>query len=85
MLFGDLVAEFLPDQDGELRQYIDYIVRIKKTSDEEICVDRSPLLENYLYSQLAELQTAIPENPPKLSIEEFNDVFKTIVKLGIFR
>lgn len=85
MLFGDLVAEFLPDQDGELRQYIDYIVRIKKTADEGVCVDRSPLLENYLYSQLAELKTAIPENSSKLSIEEFNDVFKMIVKLGIYR
>ncbi len=79
MLFTDLVAEFLPDQNSELRQYIDQIVRIKKGADEGICVERSPLFEDYLYSQLAALQTLIPENPPKLRIEEFNRVFRAIV------
>ncbi len=82
MLLDDLMAEFLPDQDSDLRQYIDHIIRVKKGSDEGVCIDRSPLLENYLYSQLAELQNVIPENPPKLRLEEFNDVFRTIVKRG---
>jgi predicted nucleotidyltransferase len=79
MLLDDLIAEFLPDRDSDLRQYIDRIIRVKKEADEGVCVDRSPLLENYLHSQLAELQNVIPENPPKLPLEEFNDVFKTIV------
>jgi len=82
MLFDDLVQEFLSDPRSDLRQYVDHIVRIKKGGDEGICVDRSPLLENYLCSQLTELQTLIPENPPKLPIEEFNLAFKTILKLG---
>lgn len=80
MRFDELIAEFLPDQDDQLRQYIDHIVGIKKGGDEGSRVDRSPLLENYLSSQLEELQTLIPGNRPRLPIEEFNHVFQAIVK-----
>jgi hypothetical protein len=81
MLIDHLLTEFLPDPDNELRQYIDYIVSLKKGGDEEILVDRSPLLEHYLLSQLAELENLIPENPPKLPIEEFNKVFRAILNV----
>ena len=79
MLIDDLMSEFLPDPNNELRQYIDYIVRLKKEGSEEVLVDRSPLLEHYLHSQLAELENLMPENPPKLPGEEFNKVFRTIL------
>jgi len=84
MLIDDLIAEFFPGQDNELRQYIDRVIRIKKGSDEGVRVDRSPLLENHLCSQLAELGTLIPENPPKLPVEDFNDIFRRIVKSMAF-
>ena len=83
MLIDDLMAEFLPDPGNELRQYIDYIVRLKKEGSEEVLVDRSPLLEHYLHSQLAELENLMPENPPKLPGEEFNKVFRTILNLAV--
>jgi len=44
MLIDHLLTEFLPDPDNELRQYIDYIVSLKKGGDEEILVDRSRCL-----------------------------------------
>ena len=56
-------------------------MRIKKERNEGDRIDRSPELENYLQSQLEELETLLPENPPQLSMEEFDDVFRTIVKL----
>jgi len=83
MLIDDLIAEFLPNQDNELRQSIDHIIRIKKGGDEGIRMDRAPLLENYLRVQLEELETLIPENPAKPRIEEFDYVFRTIVKSGV--
>jgi len=82
MLIDNLISEFLSGQDNELRHYVDHLIKIKKGNNEGIRVDRSPLLENYLYSQLAELETIIPENSPKLPVEEFNDIFRRIVKSG---
>ncbi len=81
MLIDDLIAEFLPDRGNELRQYVDHIIRIKKGSGEGGRIERSPLLENYLRVQLEELENLIPDNPPQLPIEEFNDVFRMILRL----
>ena len=80
MPIDDLIAEFLPDQKDGLRQYIDDIIRIKKERNEGDRIDRSPELENYLQVQLEELETLLPENLPQLPLEEFDRVFRTIVK-----
>ena len=80
MPIDDLIAEFLPDQKDGLRQYLDHIIRIKKERNERDRIDRSPELENYLQVQLEELETLLPENPPELPIEEFDRVFRTIIK-----
>jgi hypothetical protein len=75
-----LIAEFLPDQKDGLRLYLDHIIRIKKERNERDRIDRSPELENYLQVQLEELETLLPENLPQLPMEEFDRVFRTIVK-----
>jgi uncharacterized protein len=80
MPIDDLIAEFLPDQKDGLRQYMDHIIRIKKGRNEGDRIDRSPEFENYLQVQLEELETLLPENPPELPMEEFDRVFRTIVK-----
>ncbi len=80
MRFDELMEEFLPDQHDEIRQYVDQIVRIKKRGEEGSHIERSPVFENYLFSKLEELQALIPANPPQLPIEEFNHVFRTIVR-----
>lgn len=80
MPIDDLIPEFLPDQKEGLRQYMDHIIGIKKGSNEGDRIDRSSELETYLQVQLEELETLLPENPPKLPIEAFDHVFRTIVK-----
>ena len=80
MAIDDLMAEFLPDQKDGLRQYLDRIIRTKKKGNERDRIDRSPELESFLQVQLKELETLLPENPPQLPIEEFDQVFRTIVK-----
>ena len=80
MPIDDLIAEFLPDQKDGLRQYLDHIIRIKKERNEGDRIDRSPELENYLQVQLEELETLLPENLPQLPMEEFDHVFRTIIK-----
>jgi hypothetical protein len=83
MLIDDLIAEFLPDRDSETRQYVDQIIEAKKAGDEGCRVGRSHLFESYLHSQIEELEALIPENGPRLPIEEFDDVFRKILRLGI--
>jgi len=83
MPIDDLIAEFLPDQKDGLRQYLDHIIGIKKGKNERGRIDRSPELENYLQVQLEELETLLPENSPKLPIEEFDRIFRTIIKSAI--
>ena len=80
MVIDDLIAEFLPDEGDGLRQYVDHIIGIKKGKNERDRIDRSPEFENYLRLQLEELENLLPEDPPKLRIEEFDQVFRTIVK-----
>jgi hypothetical protein len=59
---------------------LDRIIRTKKKGNERDRIDRSPELESFLQVQLKELETLLPENPPQLPIEEFDQVFRTIVK-----
>ena len=82
MPMGDLMAEFLPDQRDGIRQYLDHMIKIKKESDEEVRVERSPLLESYLLSQLEELECLLPGGEPQVGIEEFDRFFRSIVKSG---
>ena len=82
MRIGDLMEEFLPNQRDEIRHYLDHMIKTKKESDEEVRVERSPLLESYLLSQLKELENLLPESQPQVGVEEFDSLFRKIVKPG---
>lgn len=37
-------------------------------------------IEKYLTKKIIELQDIIPDNPPKLGMDEFDDVFRSILE-----
>jgi len=77
MKIQDLLKEFLPS--GELRELVDKLIYVKSKGSESATIKRHLILEEYLKNQLNFLETKIPKNPKKISIEKFDSVFQEIL------
>ncbi len=78
MLMNDLLFELLPE--NKLRETIEQLVILKKENSEKFFVKRNTLIENFLHERLDTLNNCIPKNKTKLCIDEFNNVFRKILK-----
>jgi len=77
MLIDNLISELLTD--NNLREDIERLIRVKKENSEKFLIQRSPIIEDYLCSQLRILQNQIPKDPPKVNIDRFDSVFREIL------
>ena len=77
MKIQDLLKEFLPS--GKLREIVDNLIYVKSGGTESATIKRHLIFEEYLKNQLNFLETKIPKNPKKISIEKFDSVFQEIL------
>jgi hypothetical protein len=56
------------------------LIAQKKRQTEAFTVEHSENIEKYLTKKIIELQDIIPDNPPKLGMDEFDDVFRSILE-----
>lgn len=78
MLFSELVEAFLPQ--GEIRQIIDSLIRLKSGTSEIDTVERIPQLECFIAENLKEIATNLPAAKATFSKEKCNSLFRTMLK-----
>jgi predicted nucleotidyltransferase len=61
------------------KESVKELISIKMDHAENYLVMRSETMEGCLIEKMVSLEKKIPKNPPKLSIDEFDDVFKNIL------
>ena len=64
------------------KESVKELISIKMDHAENYLVKRSETIEGFLIEKMVGLEKKIPKNPPKLSIDEFDDVFKNILCLA---
>jgi len=79
MLIDELLPACLPEQDTQLGEFVTHMLRLKRQSEETTLIARSSFFETFLQRQLAELEPQIPKNPPKVSLEEFDHVLRSLL------
>lgn len=80
MRFDDLLIEFLPDRQEEIRRYLETLLAAKAKGHEKTSVDRQDFFERYLREQFDEQEAHIPKNPGKLPLDAFDRTFRSILK-----
>lgn len=79
--FDDLLSQYYPEINIVIRECIELIIHNKKEHEESI-MDRSDVLENYLITQLGELQSTRLKNPEKEPLEIYDDIFRKILDVS---
>jgi len=79
MLFHELIDRFIPN--GKLRLEINDLLKIKMGSKESDTIDRSTIIDEYLFNQFLSLENEIPKNDSKLSIEIFDSTFRETLEI----
>jgi hypothetical protein len=59
---------------------VNRLIAQKKAHTEKFTVERSEVIENYINKKIIELQDNIPDNPSKLGMDLFDDVFRSILE-----
>ncbi|MCP4402355.1 MAG: nucleotidyltransferase domain-containing protein [bacterium] len=80
MRFDELLAEFLPNRDEKIRNYLETLLIAKTEGHEATCVEKQDFFEHYLQEQLNETESAIPKNPDKLPLGIFDRTFRVILQ-----
>ena len=77
MLFHDVLNIYLPE--GDVREAIDKLLKIKMSSAESDTIDRQPIIETWLADQIQKLEKKIPKSPKVLAVDKFDNVFRQIL------
>jgi len=77
MHIDNLIAETTGDL--QFKDQVNQLIAQKREHTEKYIVKRSDAIENYINKKISDLQRRIPDNPPKLRIEVFDDVFRSIL------
>lgn len=75
----DELLDDIVDQ-ADFKKEVIELVEKKKNQSEGFSVDKSKILDDYLSRAVRELGESIPKNRNKLKIEEFNKVFRFLLK-----
>lgn len=75
---ADLISAI--PMDRRVKERILHLIELKKDRSEAFCVERSHLIDAYLEQRVAEIETHMPENPPKPPSAAFDAVFRDILE-----
>ncbi|MGD8834909.1 MAG: nucleotidyltransferase domain-containing protein [Desulfobacteraceae bacterium] len=78
MHIDNLLAEITDDL--QFKDQVNRLIAQKKAHTEKFTVERSEVIENYINQKIIELQDNIPDNPSKLGMDLFDDVFRSILE-----
>lgn len=78
MQIGDLLSEIPVDR--HFKDQVNELIAQKKAHTEKFTVERSEIIENYIDKKIIELHDNIPDNPPTLGMDVFDDAFRSIIE-----
>jgi hypothetical protein len=77
MHINNLIAEITDDY--QFKEHVNQLIAQKREHTEKYLVQRSEVIENYINKKITDLQRNMPDNPPKLEMDVFDEVFRSIL------
>jgi predicted nucleotidyltransferase len=80
MLIDELLPACLAKEDGQVREFVERLLALKRQGEESMTVARTEFFETYVNITMADVESRIPKNPKKVPNDLFDQVFRDIVK-----
>jgi len=79
MLFSELVEEYL--RSGPIREIIDKLIKIKSDSSESDIVNRMPILDDYMATEIQKVEAKLPAPAESISEAECNEALRLFINI----